>query len=217
MGTHFVQLRAFFRRKRVVDMEFLESVFPNRSRRSLFRDLSSIGYCSSYSHAGQFYALAGDPDFDQNGLWHSKGISFSRFGTLKATVQILIEKSKAGYTHGELKAILRIRVQNTLNDLITESIIIRESFEGFFLYLSSDKRKAKSQESTRQLQLKKEDRGLPLDLGSIIEVLLELLRSNEWDSKKISTRLRKKEVSVSRIQILEVMTHYGLKKNPRDD
>jgi hypothetical protein len=43
-----------------------------RSRRSLFRDLASLGYLTSFTHAGRYYTLADIPQFDERGLWFYK-------------------------------------------------------------------------------------------------------------------------------------------------
>ena len=48
------------------------------SRRTAIRRLSDVGYLSSYSHAGKFYALAEAARFDSFGLWHDGDIHFSR-------------------------------------------------------------------------------------------------------------------------------------------
>jgi hypothetical protein len=85
-----------------------------RSRRSLFRDLTALGYRSSYTHTGRYYTLVSVPTFDADGLWRYQGIGFSRDGTLKAKVQRLVETSDAGRTHNELHLRLGVRVHNLL-------------------------------------------------------------------------------------------------------
>ena len=74
-------LRSLFRKTPVMEMSQLEQVVP-RSRRSLFRDLSSLGYVSSYSHTDRYYTLSSVAEFDADGLWQFQGIGFSRDGTL---------------------------------------------------------------------------------------------------------------------------------------
>jgi len=83
------QIRRLFRQFPVMDMVNMEGKRPGRSRRSLYRDLSEIGYLSSYTHAGRYYTLTDIPDFDDAGLWWHQGVGFSKAGTLKSTVALL--------------------------------------------------------------------------------------------------------------------------------
>ena len=109
-----INLENEFRRKLIIDMQTLQRLCKGRSKRSLFRDLSLLGYFSSYSHAGKYYTLTNIPNFDEYGLWHYKDVSFSKNGTLKSTIGFLIDDSMVGFTHRELTMLLRVRVQNTL-------------------------------------------------------------------------------------------------------
>ena len=51
------QLRGLFRTTPVTRMADIERAVAARSRRSLFRDLTSLGYRSSYTHTGRYYTL----------------------------------------------------------------------------------------------------------------------------------------------------------------
>ncbi len=91
------KLEKFFRRRLIMNMKTIQRLCKGRSKRSLFRDLSSIGYLSSYSHAGRFYTLVDIPRFDNYGLWHYEQVSFSKNGTLKSTIHILVEKKYSNH------------------------------------------------------------------------------------------------------------------------
>ena len=75
-----INLENVFRRRLIIDMQTLQRLCKGRSKRSLFRDLSLLGYFSSYSHAGKYYTLTNIPNFDECGLWHYKDVSFSKNG-----------------------------------------------------------------------------------------------------------------------------------------
>ena len=79
-------LERLFAHRPVADLVQLGRALGTRSRMSMFRRLSSLGYLSSYTHTGRFYTLVSIPAFDADGLWRYEGIGFSRDGTLKATV-----------------------------------------------------------------------------------------------------------------------------------
>jgi hypothetical protein len=80
--------------------------------------------------------LPGVAHFDSQGLWFYDAVGFSRFGNLKQTVIHLVDQSVAGKTHEELEKQLRLRVHNTLLDLVRSGKITREMFEGVFVYLN---------------------------------------------------------------------------------
>jgi len=129
------QLTRVFRRKRVMDMRSIEDALDGRSRRSIFRDLSTIGYLASYTHTGRYYTLDPIPEFDEHGLWFFQGVGFSKKGTLKRTVVDLVHGAEAGRRHDELELIVRIRVHNTLLILVRDMAISRERVEGAYLYV----------------------------------------------------------------------------------
>ncbi len=212
-----INLQNLFRRKLIIDMQTLQRLCKGRSKRSLFRDLSSLGYFSSYSHAGKFYTLTNIPNFDEYGLWHYKDVSFSKNGTLKSTIRFLVEDSMIGFIHRELRMLLRVRVQNTLNDLTEDSAISRERLGNVFLYISADKKEGTLQIAQRRKQIDGTYQIRPLDLHSTIEVLLELLRSEDWHPRKISDQLQAKGFPIKKVQVEEALAMYNLKKIPQVD
>src|SRR6266496_2315264 len=112
-------LSRLFQRRKIAALD-------TRSRMTVFRRLSPMGYVSSYSHAGRYYTLRDIPVFDPDGLWQHAGVLFSRDGTLKKTVVRLVEEADAGQFHRELHVRLRLRVHNTLADLIAQQRLGRE-------------------------------------------------------------------------------------------
>ena len=106
-------LTRLFQRQSVADLATLSTALKTSSRMSVFRRLSTLEYLSSYSHAGRYYTLRDIPQFDQDGLWQYQAVGFSRDGSLKATVERLVEQSEAGRTHPELHTRLQVRVHNT--------------------------------------------------------------------------------------------------------
>lgn len=209
-----INLENVFRRRLIIDMQTLQRLCKGRSKRSLFRDLSSLGYFSSYSHAGKYYTLTNIPNFGEHGLWHYKDVSFFEHGTLKSTIRFLVGGSMVGFTHRELTMLLRVRVQNTLNDLTENSAISRERLGNVFLYISADNKEGALQITKRKKQIEGTYQIRPLDVHAKIEVLLELLRSDDWHPRKISHHLQAKGLPITKVQVEEVLVMYKLKKNP---
>ena len=122
-------LSRLFQRRKIADLDHLFAALDTRSRMTVFRRLSPMGYVSSYSHAGRYYTLRDIPVFDPDGLWQHAGVLFSRDGTLKKTVVRLVEEADAGQFHRELHVRLRLRVHNTLADLIAQQRLGREPLD----------------------------------------------------------------------------------------
>lgn len=186
--------------------------FSKRSRASVFRDLRDLNYLSSYTHAGRYYTLKKIADFDQYGLWYSNGIGFSKNGNLKNTVCSLVEKSKDGKTHSELESILRIRVHNTLLDLVKEETIKRKRWEKIYLYLSSDPEHSKNQFNCRKNKMNLHKKPVNFDSQTVIHVLLEILHSSERRPKYIISRLHSQGIKVRTREVEKIFDHYDLSK-----
>ncbi|MBT9439144.1 MAG: hypothetical protein GAS50_08125 [Desulfobacterales bacterium] len=206
-------IEKLFSKEKVVTIEALKNMLDTDFSKTVFRYLKEIGYLSSYNNAGKFYTLPNIPRYDEYGLWHYEAASFSRFGTLKSTISSMIDGSHEGFTHGELKQLLRCRVQNTLNDLIKNNIVSRESINGLFVYTSTDRKKVEDQISQREKKSRiGKSQVVGIELPIIIEILLELLRLSIWDTKTISRNLHIRKVTVTEPQVKEVLRHYNLKK-----
>ena len=167
LQTRLKSLRNVFRRLRVVGIEVLFKTLETKSRMTVFRNLRKLEYLSSYSHAGRYYTLLDIPTFNRQGLWQFQDAYFSRHGTLKATIRHLVENGEAGYTHRELKSLLNIRVQNTINDLLKAGEIGRGMIDGISLYFNSRPEIAQKQLGQRQM-----GSDVKLDPYLIIRVLL---------------------------------------------
>ena len=139
------RLLKLLRRRRVVALDDLFGALATRSRMTVFRRLREVGYRTSFTHRGQYYALAELPEFDQWGLWFHGDIGFSRSGTLKETTAVQVQQAPDGRTHGELSHLLRVRVHNSLLDLVHEGRIGRERYRGQHLYVSADADRAAEQ------------------------------------------------------------------------
>ena len=165
-----------------MDFESIVKAVANRSRRSLFRDLDSLGYITSYTHAGRYYTLADIPQFDEYGLWFYKGIGFTRAGTLKNTIVELIDAAETGFTHQELKNLLHVRVHNTLLTLVHDKRISREYVAKLYVYVSVRTQRAAVQVAKRQDLL---DSGQKMAAASkvpmtiVVEVLIEVIRAGK--------------------------------------
>ena len=209
-------LRNLFRKTPVMTMPQLEQAVASRSRRSLFRALSSLGYLSSYTHTGRYYTLSTVADFDEDGLWRYQGIGFSREGTLKSTVLRLVEASDAGRTQRELSVRLGVRVHNPLLDLVESKRLGRESLDAEYVYVAAKRALAAAQMQRRRGSLAALATPAIVAAPSIeVEVLLEVIHGTplpDPNPELLSARLAARGVRVNVAEVAAVLESYGLKK-----
>lgn len=202
--------------------ESIVKALGGRSRRSLFRDLAFLGYMTSYTHAGRYYTLVNIPQFDEYGLWFYRGIGFSRAGTLKNTLVELVGAAETGYTHQELKALLHVRVHNTLLTLVHDKRINREHIGKLYVYVSAVTLRAAEQVAKRHELLASGEKvaAVPeVPVTIVIEVLIEVIRAGKVliAPVDVAQRLCSRGLPVTISEAEQVYDHYGLipfKKTP---
>jgi len=208
-----------FCKRPVVTLDALFQTLGTRSRMSVFRRLSAVGYLTSYNRAGRYYTLREIPKFDEGGLWHHQGVSFSQRGSLKDTVEHMVNDSEAGKTHSELEFSLRVRVHNTLLDLVEEEAIGRVLLAKYFLYVSAKRRPAKAQIARRQEELEREtaEREEKLASAVVIEVLLEIIHGATVvaEPSAIAARVAARGINVTAAQVAGLLEEHGLKKTAK--
>jgi hypothetical protein len=209
-------LLALFGKRPVVTIDTLFSALRTRSRMSVFRRLSPLGYLTSYSHAGRYYTLQDIPAFDEQGLWRHQGVYFSQLGSLKNTVERMVNDSEDGRTHHELELTVKVRVHNTLLDLVEEKSISRVELPMCFLYVSPKRQKAKAQIARRQESIERDAsvREEKPSSAVTIEVLLEIIHGTkvETEPEAIAQRLTARGLSLSAAQVEAILEKHRLKK-----
>ena len=190
------------------------------SRRTAIRRLNELGYRSSYSHTGRFYALADAARFDSFGLWHYGEIHFSRWGTLKASVAELVERSAAGYRHRELAGLTGVRCYDVLLELARDRRVHRELLAGIpaHCYFSMQAPTRAQQIAQRERQVER-DRPFaqrfprpPIATRAAIAVVVELAKNPEAGPAAIARRLRAYGLELSAHEVRQVFRTYELGK-----
>lgn len=136
----------------VATLAELSSALGGCSSSTVYRKLKQVDYIVSYSHHGKYYALLERADFDSHGLWFHKGIRFSERGTLRRSVQALVETSPMGYSPSELDALLKVRTIDALAALAREKQLARTRFAGRSVYCASDPAKQARQMEARRIR-----------------------------------------------------------------
>ena len=145
-------LADLLRRDIVATLPDLAAALGQPSPSTVFRKLKQLGYLSSYSHRGRFYALRECARFDSSGLWSHNGIRFSSRGTLRATARALVDSSATGFRPAELDALLGVRTIDALARLARDGHIARARVQRRSLYCSTDAARRERQIAARRIQ-----------------------------------------------------------------
>lgn len=143
-------LLTYLNEKKIVTMDEVKAFLNTNARMTAFRKLSQLNYISSCSHSGKYYSLKRIARFNQNGIWNYKSAIFSKYGTLKKTIETMIENSSKGYTASELNSVLKVKVENTLLELSKSKVVIRKKMFGVYVYCSASSNLYKKQELNRK-------------------------------------------------------------------
>lgn len=208
-----------FRKRRVVAMSDLYEVIGSSSRMTVFRRLREIEYVSSYTHAGRYYTLYDIARFDSDGIWLYDDIGFSQNGSLKNTVNYLVDNCDAGKFHSDLERQLRVRVHNVLLDLVESKQIKRIKFKGQYLYLSTDKARSIKQIKQRD-KLSMQARRIPVFLSEpmVIEILAEVIRQSKRHPRadKVALALAMRGLPIAENDVMTTFDHYDIEKKIPD-
>jgi hypothetical protein len=125
-----------FYQHQVLQLDAIKIALGTSVKMTIFRKLKTMGYRSSYSHAGKYYTLDEIARYNSDGLWSFGKIHFSKFGNLLNTIEALVASSSSGYWATELNQLLQVRVYDSLSILFKKKRLFRQQLGGEFLYLS---------------------------------------------------------------------------------
>ena len=146
------RLEAFFQRAKVATLPQLKAALGSDVDVTVFRKLSTLPYCTSYSHRGAYYTLDTIARFDERGLWSYRDIHFSRHGTLLDTAQSLVTNAPAGYFTDELEAVVHVAAKDALRHLAQRDRLYRREWQGRYLYCAAQRGRRQEQLAARQAQ-----------------------------------------------------------------
>ncbi len=131
-------LSSYLNDKKITTMSQLKIVLKTNSRMTVFRKMTKFDYISSCSHSGKYYALKKTARFNKYGIWRHNSVLFSKHGTLKSTLKVIVEDSEKGFTASELNKLLKIKVEDCLNLLTKEKAVTRKKISGVYVYFSEN-------------------------------------------------------------------------------
>ena len=202
-----------FRRRKVMNLgevaELLHSSIHTARRR-----LKEWRAHTSHNQNGRYYALPDVSQFDADGLWHWRGVFFSRYGNLKQTLVELIRRSSAGLDAGEIGSLLGLDPRSFLSSFAEHPQIKREKAQARFVYYRAD-RSVYSAQQQRRSALNAQARQ-PTAFEAIA-ILVEKIKHPALSNEALSRRLKKQKLSVEPETIKNMFARHGLavKKTPR--
>jgi len=179
---------------------------------TVWRNLKTVGYYTSFSHNAQYWMLADTPRFDKDGLWFYRDVGFSEHGTLPRIIPKLIDNSTMGMTPREVSERLRVRVQNQLHDAFVQGHVHRVSWGRTQLYVSGE-----PEVQTQQLQRRQEHSNAndSVSDSDTIAVLVQLVRAPHSSAKRIAAILKTRGLHVTTQNVQRIIDTYDLRKKGR--
>lgn len=183
------------------------------ARITVRRLLTQIGYFRSYTHNGKWYTLRASPQFNREGLWHHRGIGFSKHGSLTATITHLVERAPAGLSAAELAGKLQHPCHAVLSILHKAGRLDRVKVGGEFRYLGSQPPVNRQQRERLVLELPPGPSSTWLSTSAAVLVLVEHLKQPGLSFEQLAAHLRQeRQLTVAPESIRRFFAEHGLKK-----
>lgn len=147
------KLAEFLKHRKVATMQELKDVVRTDVSMTIYRMLKRLSYRTSYSHNGRYYALNKTLKFNEQGLWTTRSVWFSRHGTLLATLERFVSGSERGFFAQELQNLLHVGVKESLLRLVQRGRICRERVSHSYLYCSKNSSVRRQQIADRHAEL----------------------------------------------------------------
>ena len=182
---------------------------------SVRRFLKQVGYFRSYTANGKWYTLHDSPHFDRDGLWHFKGIGFSKHGSLTATIQQLVARSPAGLSAGQLSEKLQHPCHAVLTQLHKAGQLGRLPLGGQFRYFALDPQLNRRQREQAAAVVHGTASDATLSTQTALWVLVEYIKNPSLSFEQLAARLRaQRHVAVAPEHLQRFFQEQGLKKTP---
>jgi hypothetical protein len=198
-----------FREKKILTIDEL-SELQSCSDITSRRRLKVWKAFTSYNKNNRYYTLPSIPAFNKKGLWHYRGVSFSKHGTCKATVVYLVQHSEHGLSNTELSEILGENPNSLLAHYKTIPGITKESHGRDVVYFSAEKETYRRQKRNRFPPCPAANE-LPPDAQAII-ILVELIHHPEMGIDELAARLAKKGTTIKAESITALFKKHGIDK-----
>lgn len=201
-------MRKIFVQQKIMTSSEMRSLL-GCSPRTVQRRLRYWKAYTSYNKNGRYYTLGSVARFDQDGLWHYKNVSFSRYGNLRETVIQLVNHCEAGLTSKQLGGLTRLMPSSFLFHFQDDGRWKREKIGNRYVYFSSDEQVFNRQREKRLEQL--QSHRLPTDSEAVI-ILVEKIKYPHLEIERLAARLQRRGNTIETSSIDSLFKHHGLVK-----
>ena len=198
-----------FHTKKILTIEEL-SELQQCSHITSRRRLKQWQALTSYNQNNRYYTLPTIPVFNKEGLWHYRGVFFSKQGTCKQTVIHLVQRSKKGLSNTELSKVLGENPNSLLAHFKEIPGITKERHGRDIVYFSSEKERYKQQKRNR-IPSKPTATELPQDALAII-ILVELIQHPGMSIDELTAQLQGKGYAIKAESIVALFKKQGIDK-----
>ena len=206
---HETDALSTFRMKKVITIKELSGVLQcsfSTTRRRL-REWKAL---TSYNKSGSYYTLPDIPEFSKRGLWHYRGVFFSKHGTLKNTIIHFVRTSEKGLSNSEIEKILGVNPNSFFPQYREFAELKRERHKREVVYFSSEEQMYKLQKERRFPGEPSAPKLLPDAIA--IEVLVELIRNPEISIEELLSRVSKKGYEIAASTVGSLLEYHDLPK-----
>ena len=208
-------LNDLFARKRVCSFQEIldDAGCPEITTR---RDLKEIKAISSYSHQRRFLTLPTIPTFNEYGIWQFNGIGFSRYKDSLELIVNVINSSEKGLTREDIEKILRIKIFQQIQVLLTRNKLNRAKVGNRYVYLPEELVKSKKLRVELLDAREAEEYHVgKIKITDLIAVLKALLAEHMIDMDNLEKVIRKYSLGLSIQKIEQIILKFDLssKKN----
>ena len=202
-----------FREKKILTIDELSellrcSTITSRRRVKQWRALTS------YNQNNRYYTLPAIPVFDKRGLWHYRGVFFSKHGTCKQTVIHFVHVCERGLSNTELAEVLGENPNSLLAHFKEIPGITKERYGRDIVYFSSEEEVYRRQKRNR-FPPKPSAFKLPPDAQAII-ILVELIHHPRMSIDELAAGLQQKGHAVEVDSIAALFTRYRIGKKKQN-
>ncbi len=178
------------------------------------RFLKQIGYFRSYTQNGKWYTLRNSPQFNREGIWHHRGIGFSKHGSLTATISYFVGNSPAGLSASELAKKLEHPCHPILSNLLKGGAVDRVKVQGEFRYLSTAE-PINRQQRELALAAQPPSPSTSLSTQAAVFALVEYIKHPGLSFEQLAANLQqRRQLTVAPESIRRFFQEQDLKKTP---
>lgn len=183
------------------------------SHATLYVKLKDVSYISSCNKNGKYHALSEIAKYNRDGLWCCRGIVFSKWGTIKETIQHLIDSSEAGMSSSELSSFLKTKVTPQLVAAVKEKKIVRIRYGRHQIYYSTYLKKKQHQIEKRKMMIGEVKKPEPvISNKKIIQILVSIVKHRAVTQKQVREMLSSERITVNDKELRWIFTKYDIEK-----